>query len=265
MALIAADREIIDVEMPDDSASLAVITDWHDGSPTFKKAAAAAWIEMIRDNGWLWLGNGDLIENALRQSLGDIYAQEISPDEQVDSIVERLSPIKHLCIGMVSGNHGQRSMKQAGLDPDRHIARLLDVPYRQYTLHARIKLSDSNNTVWSVIAHHTTGGGRTSGAKLTALKRLAELCPTADLYIGGHSHSDLSASDRYQDFPGNQGGEICYRIRRFSGCGSLLDYGGSYAEAKMFPPASQCQVVHHLGGKVGRNKIREYDRRVYQF
>lgn len=267
-------NQVIELRAPDDvtQVGLAVVCDWHDGSPQFNERAAEEWVREIKDNRWYWIAIGDLEENALATSLGDVYTQTKSPMKQIDSNVERLKPICEYCLGMCGGNHGFRSVKATGLDPDQIIAAQLRVAYRPLTMYIAVYVG---KTVWRIMAHHTTGGGRTMGGKLNALCRLAEVAPTMDLFIGGHSHANLYTTTSYQDFEtGNNmpnGRDVVKLSRHFSGCGSLLEYDGSYAEAKMLAPAAQCQVVHFLGPRVHRAKVgmskftKAFDRRVYQY
>ena len=240
---------------------LAAIGDLHYGSHTSKPEAARAWVQTIKDEGWWWVSLADLAENAIRGSLGAIFEQRVAPKQQLDDLCELLEPIKDQCIGMVSGNHGQRSIKETGLDHDELLCQLLGVPYFGATLFAMLHIGGLTPTTWRVMAHHTVGGGRLIGAKLNAIKRLSDMAPGQDLYIGGHGHADVAGSDRVK-VTGADGEQTWYR-RQFSACGSLLDYEDSYAELKLYPPANCCQVVHMLGQDSINGK--EYTRHVQYF
>lgn len=247
----------IEVNIPEGKKEigLAVVNDWHWGSPQCDQQAVKNWVKMIKEKKWYWIGLGDLMENALISSVGDVYQQLMSPQDQADEVIEMLRPIAGRCIGMVSGNHGRRTWKITGMDPDMVIAHQAGIQYRPYTLYALIRLSTSGVTThWRIMAHHTVGGGRTSGGKLNALCRMSEVSPACDLYLGGHSHSPASDEDRIitMEVPAGAGRGrpvMRYLHRRFSSCGSTLDYAGSYGEARLMRPAMMCQVVHFLGAK----------------
>ncbi len=197
------------------------------------------------------------MENALIDSLGDVYDQVQSPGDQLQMLVKMLQPIAHKCIGMGPGNHSRRTMKKVNLDPDMLLAQLLGIPdkYLGITLAGVIKIGP--RTIWRIVAHHTTGGGRSDSGKLAALLRLAETWPCENLYIGAHTHAGISDEQKRKAISVNKGtvGVRWYQ-RFFTGSGAALDYDGSYAEVAMMPPAVDLQVkltLHrdtHNGGGV---------------
>lgn len=223
---------------------LAVVTDWHEGSLQFKRSAAERWIRTIADNGWYWLGLGDLTDNVIKSSPGTPYEATSSPYDQIMSIVQMLEPIADRCLGMVGGNHGRRTSKEADLDIDQVIAEFLSVPYSPHALFLSILVDRYSR--WKICAHHTKGGGTTMGGKANALHKMINLINDADLYIGGHSHCDIAFSDKYNAFARHKAPYWNTHTRHFSGCGSMTDWGG-YAEKGMYPPAGLTQVVHFLG------------------
>ena len=243
----------INIPRGQEEFGLAVCNDWHYGSPQCDESAVRKWVKAIEVYNWYWVSLGDLIENALTTTLGDVYNQLSAPQQQILDVIKILDPIKDQCVGMVGGNHEYRSFKTSGIAPDEIIAFHLGVPYSKYLHWMFFRLKDkssSTNTIWKVLAHHTSGGGRTAGGKLTALKRMADPAPMMDLYLGGHAHANIEYEDRKIDMfhPGNRHDPgLRYITRHFSSCGSLLDYTGSYAEAKLMEPAAMCQVVHYLG------------------
>ena len=239
---------ILDQRFPDrKEIGLAVCCDWHHGSKTSNLKAIQTWVDMIRDNQWYVLLMGDLTENATLGSVGSVFEQTITPQEQVDEVAEILMPVKDYILGSISGNHGMRTVKLTGLDPDMILAAKLGCPYFGYCVRGRIQVGSAH---WVVVGHHGSGGGILKGSKLNMVEKLARIYPMADLYLMAHAHADLHASDSVMHISLNKGKAIqTEQLRRFSGCGSLLAYGGSYAEAKLFPPAAMAQVVHFLGDR----------------
>lgn len=253
------------------SVGLAGITDWHFGSHTCNMKAIDAWINIIKKEGHVALLMGDLCEMATRGSVGAVFEQIMSPQDQITGVVDILEPIKDQIIGGISGNHGARVVKDTGVCPDATISKFLGVPHFGYAAMGRVQVGNAH---WVICAHHGAGGGSTIGAKVNALKKLALTWPACDLYMMGHTHTDAAFSDRVV-VPLKSGrrrfGEEMM-TRHFSGCGSLLDYQGSYAEAKMYPPAAMVQVVHLLGDRVHRptagsdsEYVKPFDRRVHWF
>ena len=227
---------------------LAVVCDVHFGADTCHEKGFKAWVARIKKEGWYWLGLGDLTENSLKTSVGDVYTQKYSPQKQLQGVCEILEPIAGHCLGMVAGNHGARTVRAAGIDIDNAIAANLGIKYYTFTVAGRIQIGDTN---WRVMGHHTSGGGRTAGGKMNALVRMSEVWPAMNLYLGAHTHASLSYTDTIRRVSIHRSKAFeTELIRNYSGCGSALRYAHSYAEAKMYAPASLCQVVHFLGARV---------------
>lgn len=227
---------------------LAILADWHWGSPQCKSKAIENFVKLIRDDkSCYWLSAGDLMEMALINTLGDVYSQTIPPNDQLKQIVELLRPIKDKCIGMISGNHSYRVVKQTSLDPDQLLAQLSGLKDKYYGTSMQGFIRLDNYTNYAVVVHHTTGGGRTKGGKINTLARLAEIWPLADIYIGAHTHADQYFADKVFYLEPNKGGSVQERIRHFTGSGAALDYVESYAHRKMMPPAVTSQVILNLG------------------
>jgi len=242
--------KVLDFVAPKDleEIQIACCSDWHWGSPQCKQSAVRKFVGRILDEKMYWIGVGDLCENALAGTPGDIYAQTLGPDAQIREVVQLLEPIKDYCLGMIAGNHGRRTVRAAGIDPDNLIADLLGVSYHGYTMAGRVAVGNAH---YIIVAHHIAGGGRTIGGKANALARLAETWPIADIYIGGHTHLSVEFDTRVK-VVNTSGGKIKHRwhTRHFCGTGSTLDYDGSYAEAAMMAPAAMAQAVMTLGNRV---------------
>ena len=237
-----------DHRFPDkDEIGLACCGDWHIGAQTCDEDAVDDWIEKIRKNKWHVILMGDLTENATLGSVGAVFEQKMTPHEQVHLVVKKLKPIKDYILGGIGGNHGRRSMKAVGLDPDHFICELLEVPYWGHTGAGRIQLGKETN--WKIMAHHGAGGGGLLGSKLNVVsEKMTKVMPMMDLYLAGHTHADVAGSDTRPDLTYGRGGVHINKMRRhFSGTGSLLNYDESYAEGMLLPPASKVQVVHFLG------------------
>lgn len=254
---------IFDVKRPEDKeVILATMGDWHIGASTCDQEAVEDFVAKCRDAGALVMLMGDLCENALVNSAGSTYEQHLSPQAQVKETVRILEPIKDQIIGAVGGNHGARTKKVAGLDPDEIICWELGIPYFGATAAGRIQVGERCH--WKVMAHHGAGGGSLLGSKLNVVaEKMTKIVPMADLYLAGHTHADVAGSDCRPDIELSSGGvNIQIRRRHFSGTGSLLDYDTSYAERMLLPPASKVQVFHYLGDQkhIGK-KNQKYEKR----
>lgn len=114
-----------------DNIQIITVADYHVGNPTCNYDLINKEIEYIKNNDNVYaIVNGDLIENALKTSLGDVYSQKLSPIQQVEKIIEMLRPIKDKILCMTSGNHEFRSYRNDGLDIMRLVARELELEDR---------------------------------------------------------------------------------------------------------------------------------------
>jgi len=231
---------------------IAVLSDWHWGNECCFYDKARAVVNLIKKNNWWWVGLGDLLENALIDSPGGPYDQIASPNKQFIEVVELLKPIASKCLGIASGNHEDRTRRKSGIKLSLLLAHYLGIPekYCGYSLCMVINKSfpKSGNASFRIIGHHGTGGGRTKGGKANLFTRLAEIYPTADLYIIGHTHQQAYWADRCFDF--DTGNGIMRAIeRQYYMAGSFLEYFNSYAEMGMKPPASPKFLVLELDAK----------------
>lgn len=241
--------------------NIYLLGDWHWGSPQCRKNDIRKLVKRIADDPKaLWIGCGDLAENALITSVGDVYKQEVSPQSQLGQLVLLLEPIADKCLAMVGGNHGARTTKGSGLDPDHVLAALLRLgdlvgdPGKYCGYSSLIDLcfepTPTAITHWVIYLHHGAGGGRTKGGKTNAASRGVEIVEGADILITAHHHADISFSDRISYISNGSGeAQIKWRRRHYTSVLSALEYGESYAEAKQMPPASLGQVVLTLGGR----------------
>jgi hypothetical protein len=184
--------EYIHFDLPFKSVSIYPLGDWHYGSPQSKVAYIQKVVKLIqKDLSARWFGHGDLIENALIGTPGDIYTQLSSPEKQIEEVIKMLMPIKDQGLFMLSGNHEDRSEKSAGLSPTAHIASALRVRYVEYSCLFTLDLQKSGGTPrsFSCYAHHNTGGGYTAGGKVNAAAKLRLICPTVDATFTAHVHT----------------------------------------------------------------------------
>jgi len=80
--------------------------DVHLGNRTCDFQKALGYLKHAAEKGQYVLGMGDYMEAVLPTSKGDIFEQGVSPDEQMETIIEALRPLaeKKLIIGLHRGN-----------------------------------------------------------------------------------------------------------------------------------------------------------------
>lgn len=162
-------------------------------------------IDAIADDPYAYvILNGDLLNNATRNSVSDIYTERMSPMEQAKKCVELLTPIKEKILAATSGNHCQRSYKTEGLDimsfvfAELGIADKYDLDGVMVYLRmgtdpkaGKKQTGDARQLHYTIYCSHGAGGGRTAGAKANALSRRSESVH-ADICVVGHTHMPMT-------------------------------------------------------------------------
>lgn len=205
---------------------------------------------------------GDLMENALIGSLGDVYKQEEGPQLQVREIIDLLTPIRDKILFLITGNHEERTAKRADLDPSQVICWGLNIPYMRYSCIARFILQGKGPKSFLCFFHHSSGGGETPGGKVNRAAKLRNIVPHADAIFSAHTHVTSCMEHSWFDITEGHTGEP-RRVKRHGYdyiIGSALEYEDSYADAKAMRPAV-CSFIsvrfenNSTGKKDGRKQI----------
>ena len=182
--------------------------DFHIGSSHYKEQELKEWVEVIKnDEHALAVIHGDIINNAIKTSVSDIYDEQLNPEQSIDRAVEIIEPIKDKIIGITSGNHEDRTYKITGIDVMKNFAYRLGLADRYDPISNLIFLQWGNNRkqglngkrtplVHTIYMTHGSGGGRTIGAKANQVARLANMIE-ADVYVHGHTHSPMVLKENY--------------------------------------------------------------------
>lgn len=198
--------------------------------------------------------NGDLMDAAIKSSIGDTYGASLQPMEQLRECVKLFEPIKGKILAVLHGNHEARIYRSDGLDLTQIMCNQLGLDCYADTgalLFVRFgKLPDhkyhSRPVCYTIYATHGAGGGRTEGGKV---KRLSDLSAIVDADIYIHSHTHLPAIFKtafYRVSTANSSVQICDKL--FVNTGATLEYGG-YGETNGYKPASLETPLIHLDGR----------------
>ena len=245
-----------------DNVLIVAIGDSHLGDPRADVALLRERIDYIKthENAYAII-NGDILNNAVRSGVSDIYGEICSPMEAVKSVVELMSPIKDKIIAYLDGNHEARSYKDSGLKIGHFVAAELGILDRYASEGAYIflrfgevsdKHKESNGSgefrrlCYTVYCSHGDGGGRKEGAKAIRLADMATIAD-ADIYIMSHTHLPLTMKQSFYRVD-VRNSKVALVEKTFVNTGAFLDYGG-YAERKMFKPASKSTPYILLDGK----------------
>lgn len=153
-----------------DSVPIVGFGDMHVGAPTFDERQAKITRDFILENGALWFGMGDYLDNGTRGGPGASWLEQtMHPNEQIKWVCEFFRPIALQCIGLIVGNHEERTYKETGTDPADIIAYTLGVPYLGYELYAKVCKEREN--AYTIYANHSTSAPKTPGLALNFIER----------------------------------------------------------------------------------------------
>lgn len=252
---------VVRAELPSvlKQAEIHVGADWHLGDPHCREDIIKQRIEEVKgkDNAFLIL-NGDLLNNATRHSISDIYNETEPPMKQIHRAIELLEPIKDKILAVTSGNHCLRTQRNDGIDLMEIVCREMRIEdkYSATSCLIFLKLGKSNaggkkgakerKICYTIYTLHGSGGGRKEGAKAI---RLADMASIIDASVYIHSHTHLPMIMKQSSFLTCNSTLTVRKVDRlFVNTGAALEYGG-YACAQEFKPASTSTPVIYLSGE----------------
>jgi predicted phosphodiesterase len=230
------------------------IADVHLGARECMEQEFMRFLDTVRSkpNVYLILG-GDLINNATRSSVSNIFEETMRPAEQKKCMAKMLAPVADRILAAVGGNHERRSGKDADDDPMYDILCKIDREdiYRENMAFLKLQFGNSkgdgeHNPTYTLVVTHGAGGGMlTSGAVLRG-ERFGYAVDGMDALIMGHTHKPFTTVpgkiviDKYNN-------RVTVKPFKVINMTSWLDYSG-YAMAKMLLPSSRCLHTLSLSG-----------------
>ena len=248
--------KVIKIDLPQDISQLEIhpFADEHIGDEQCDLKRLRARIEYVKNtpNAYCIL-NGDILDNATRTSIGDVYTQEFKPMEQLGRAVELFEPIKDKILCITHGNHENRTYKKEGINLSYLIAKQLglDDRYSPTSVVLFIRFGkDSphlhNRKVrYTIYALHGSGGGRKEGAKAIRLADMASIID-CDIYIHSHTHLPMVMKQAFHRIDLSNS-TVALVDKLFVNTAANLKYGG-YGEAAEFKPSSMDTPVIYLNG-----------------
>lgn len=204
--------------------------------------------------------NGDIIDNATKTSIGDTYAQDLNPMEQMQKAIELFEPIKNKILCITHGNHENRTYKHEGINLSALIAAQLDLSDRytsgSATLFIRFgedagRKKETNGSgnirkmCYTIYVLHGSGGARKEGSKVNRLADMASIIDT-DIYIHSHTHLPMIMKQAFHRID-TKNSTVMLVDKLFVNTAANLNYGG-YGEASAFKPASKDTPTIYLDG-----------------
>lgn len=249
----------IKIELPESLKTIEIHTlaDLHIGDEFSDINLIRKRIKLIEDTPNAYaIANGDLINNATTTSVSDSYSEKLTPDEQIDVIVDLLSPIKNKIWSITPGNHENRTRKKEGVDITRRVAKELGIVDRFSRTASLIFVRFGRNEkqrrmVYTIYVNHGAGGGRKAGGKANRLLEMAGIVD-ADIYIHSHTHLPMVIKESFYrvNMPNSS---VAYVDKLFINTAATLNYGG-YGEEFEFKPSSKVTPIIYLRGDVKEAK-----------
>ena len=211
----------------------------HIGHKNADMDMAKRYVEWAQKNKAYALLLSDNFENAIPQKAHMMFDQVIDPQDQIDYGEELFKPIRKQIMGLVQGNHSNRTRKEAGLDMDRELAIRLGIRQRYSPNQGFVALKAGKNH-YSIAFRHGSGVGSNTFGNCINLMRAF---PTADICAASHTHETATTTRGFWDVVKGK------RIKRdvtLINTGSLMDYP-RYADQAYYSPNKKGFAIAWLG------------------
>jgi hypothetical protein len=193
---------------------------------------------------WVYMGDGG--ECVTKLSKGDLYGQILSPQMQMECLLDTLAPIRGKMLFAIRGNHGNRIYKESGLSFDQNFAARMGVPYMGVKAMANFVVNRSSYDCWF---HHGIDSGVPLKTKISAAEHF-NLFVNADAIFTAHSHiaDALTPGALYE--ADNVAQKITTKLRHGYICGCSYDSRTGYADDKGYPPLLPAYLAVAFDGRI---------------
>ena len=255
------DFELIQHEIPgEDPIRIYPIADVHLGAAEHMEREWSQFcIDILEEPRSYVVLCGDLVNNALKNSVSNVYEETMRPREQKRVMTEMLMPIRERILCAVGGNHERRSLRDSDSDITRDIMCKLDIEerYRQdiafCVVRTGVRTNDKGNRttydkrpsyVFSVT--HGSGGGGMTGGGVNKFERFSYVLDGVDFLVVGHTHRPwvTQPAKIKVDARNNTITTVPFKVVSAT---SWLRYSG-YPVQKMLLPTSHAKQIITLSG-----------------
>lgn len=203
---------------------------------------------------------GDLCNNAIRNSVSNVYDEVLRPREQKRLMVEMLEPLRDRILCAVPGNHEARSSKEVDDDVMYDICAKLDLEdlYRENIAFLKIQIGNltsngTRNPTYTFAITHGSGGGILTGGAVNRGERFGYSIDGVDALILGHTHKPFVSHPGKIKVDTNNN-KVSVKPFHVITCSSWLFYAG-YAARKNLLPSTHIPQKILLSGKSKDIKI----------
>ncbi len=206
------------------------------------------------DNTFIIL-NGDLMNNATKNSVSDVYNEVLTPKEAFIRLCDLLEPVKDKILVIHPGNHEWRSYKEDGIDILYLVAKQLGIEdrfsdgwwYLYLTFGCNKEKGDKRPMMYTITGIHGYGGGRKSGGKINNLVEMSDKV-IADIYVMGHTHTPIMTRNTIF-VPDYQHKSLVKKDKYYLMTNSFLEYGGYGEQYGYTPSTTEHQEIELDGTK----------------
>lgn len=225
-----------------DHADILLWGDVHQGTKFCDEVYAKESLDLTAERGVYIIGMGDLLETAVRDSVGSgVYDQTSIVHEQIEIMTEWLRPHKDRIIGLLSGNHEDRIYDRVGIDVMRIMCKELNVNDLDT---GRLICLQVGKQKYSLYVTHGSSGATLPYTKIKQCLALQQYVD-ADLYAMGHVHA-IDSHSRAVHTIDEKTKKIIEYEKIFVITGHYLNYFGSYAHKKGLIPSKKGSPVIKL-------------------
>lgn len=189
---------------------------------------------------------GDMMNNATKSSVSNVFEDTMRPREQKRYLVNALKCLTERIICGVPGNHEARSGKDADDDPLFDVFCKLDLEdvYRPNIAFVRLCFGERDNgngtkkplQSYTLAVTHGAGGGIYTGAAVNRNERFMNVLEGVDVLGVGHTHKG-TISKPVKIVVDSLHNQITQKTVTVVSACSWLSYGG-YAVRKMLLPSA---------------------------
>lgn len=162
----------------------------HIGSPMFDEFIFESWITMVKNDpfGYITIG-GDAFDNALKGSKTNSYEAKMSPREQKDWFVKKMTPVADRILVAVQGNHEFRTDDAVDMCPLYEAMSKMDLEhlYRRDIAFMKVSLGSKRAD-----RQYAYGFAIVHGSSANATKNFSYAVDNIDVFMSGHIHAGES-------------------------------------------------------------------------
>lgn len=234
-------KNVFDIRIETDNAFIFTISDAHLGMGNL--CYIKDMINFIKKtpNSYVVLG-GDIFENAIRLSRGDIRECYAPPQKQLEMAVELFTPIKDKILALIEGNHEKRTEDAAYISLTQMLATMLGIPTKYKYELAIGYISVGNDNCYTYVDLH----------KHKKTKNYYDFY-NANILILEHTH-ELSYTEKPVIFHNKYTKKPSIRINYVINNGTALAFA-SYAKKEGYAIQNLGSYVVELSGKKRNIKV----------